>query len=538
MLEPAGGVVTTRSDVPHWRASLTAENERGFIIRFTLLAVALLIIPWILSLPGLAGPLRYLVPASAAAILSLTFLRRPAEALLALALFVLFYDTTALRVGEVIKQVDEMAVGLIALIAFVQAARTWRGWLWLPRDITVAVVALSGLISSLAAGVPVEVWLAALVLIAKPIAFLYAVTWSRFRVWEIHAALAIVLVVAIGVLALGLVELVNPFAFRQLLGMNEIVPTRGTLPVVRSVFVHPVLFAWFTAFVALFLYARFVVTGRWRWLILAFLFSIGPFLAARRRAILALLVGLTAAFLESVRRMARPAAILRAWSPIALSVTLLVVVFMPGLVGLYELTIERYAPVPQPTPPIVVEGTPAPGAPAPTIVDSDDAPQARLALYRGSIEIARDYFPLGGGMGRFGSWMSRIEYSPLYYDYGLSNVYGLRPSSPRFVTDTFWPQILGELGVIGLAAYAGFLASLAYLLWREARRAATPIMRLLTLGAGMVFAQSVVESLASAMYHSPPRVYLLLLAVGVVASLAWRRKVATAADGDRVLEPG
>jgi hypothetical protein len=39
-----------------------------------------------------------------------------------------------------------------------------------------------------------------------------------------------------------------------------------------------------------------------------------------------------------------------------------------------------------------------------------------------------------------------------------------------------------------------------------------------------VFAQAIVESLASSMFHSPPRVYLLYLAFGVVLSLAWRSR--------------
>jgi hypothetical protein len=42
----------------------------------------------------------------------------------------------------------------------------------------------------------------------------------------------------------------------------------------------------------------------------------------------------------------------------------------------------------------------------------------------------------------------------------------------------------------------------------------------------MIFVQALLESLASSMYHSPPRVYLIYLAVGVVISIAWRRKQA------------
>ena len=49
----------------------------------------------------------------------------------------------------------------------------------------------------------------------------------------------------------------------------------------------------------------------------------------------------------------------------------------------------------------------------------------------------------------------------------------------------------------------------------------------------MVFAQAVVESAANAMFHSPPRVYLLFLVVGAVLSIAWRTRASDwAADPD------
>jgi hypothetical protein len=141
------------------------------------------------------------------------------------------------------------------------------------------------------------------------------------------------------------------------------------------------------------------------------------------------------------------------------------------------------------------------------------------------VEIGVDYFPLGAGMGRYGSWVSRDPYSPLYYEYGLSDVRGLRPTNPNAATDTFWPSILGEIGAIGLAAYVAFLVTIAWMLWKEAGRADGVTLRVLRLGAGMAFAQAIMESVASSMFHSPPRAYLFFLVVGLVASLAWRRRL-------------
>ncbi len=506
-----------------------AENEIGFGLRFIVLGALLLIVPWVVSLAALSGPLRYLVPATAAAILVLTFLRRPAEALLGLALFVLFYDTIALRLGNPIKQVDEIAVGLMLVVAFVRAAPIWRDWVWWPREVAVVAALGFGLLSSVAAGVPITTWLPALVLVGKGIAFLYIVMWSQFRDWELRAGLLVAFAFGMAVLLLGFVELVNPRGFQQLTGLTEEPPRIG-IPIVKSVFVHPALFGWFTSAVALFLFAQYLLTRRWRWLLLALLFSVGPFLSARRRAILALGGGLLAALADSARRTRPVRELVRAWTPLAAGVVLLVVVFLPGLGNLYELTVARYIPPP------IVESSPQPGVtPVPGVTPAPiaptDNPHARVALYRGSLEIARDFFPLGGGLGRFGSWMSRVDYSPLYHQYGLSGIWGLQPDNPNAANDTFWPQLLGELGVFGMLAYLGFMASLGVVIWREAANVDAPLVRLVVLGAGMLFAQAVVESLASAMYHSPPRVYLLFLAVGVVLSLAWRRKQQTKAEG-------
>ena len=78
---------------------------------------------------------------------------------------------------------------------------------------------------------------------------------------------------------------------------------------------------------------------------------------------------------------------------------------------------------------------------------------ARQALLDNSIEIIKDYFPLGVGFGQYGSWYARLYYSEYYYKYDMNTIWGLYPSSPEFATDTFWPAILGETGIIGVIVY-------------------------------------------------------------------------------------
>lgn len=88
-----------------------------------------------------------------------------------------------------------------------------------------------------------------------------------------------------------------------------------------------------------------------------------------------------------------------------------------------------------------------------------DTTTARSALTATSFEIAGDCFPIGTGFGSFGSYMSRVFYSPVYYEYGLSSIYGLMNISgaDSFVSDTFWPMVIGQTGYAGLLCYIGAL---------------------------------------------------------------------------------
>lgn len=266
------------------------------------------------------------------------------------------------------------------------------------------------------------------------------------------------------------------------------------------------LFSWFTAFVGLFLLAGYVVYRRW-WLLLAGIaFSAGSLLGGRRRSIAGLAFGLSGGFARWLRRPdgLRPA--FKAWWPVGLSAMLLAVVFLPGLAGLISLTINETTP---------------------TGADPDAAANnARIALYTTSVAIARDYFPLGAGLGRYGSGLSRHEYSPLYEQYGLDQVPGLRREGRNFTADTFWPHILGETGVFGLAAYLVFVGALGVALWQAAGALSSdPLLRTFYLGSWMVFLEALVETLASSMFESPPRVYLLFGAVGMALSLRRREEL-------------
>lgn len=77
-----------------------------------------------------------------------------------------------------------------------------------------------------------------------------------------------------------------------------------------------------------------------------------------------------------------------------------------------------------------------------------DSPR-KLLTYT-SFKIANDYFPVGSGFGTFASYISGADYSPIYKMYALSGTWGLTKNNSFFISDTFWPMIVGQFGYIGL----------------------------------------------------------------------------------------
>jgi len=516
---------------------LGEQSERGFVLRFAVLAVLLLSLPAIgHALVGDTQSNLRLAPAViAAATIVIAFVWWRVEALLAFALFVLFYDTLALYMGGPVRRFDEMTVPALALVAVWGALPRIREWWSWPRDGAVAAIVLVGVVSSLVHRVPLDVWSIQLVLLVKAIVLFYVALWTSARAFQVAAGMKIVLGIGLLVLGLSFVELFNPLWFQQTLHLQQFVNARGPLYAVKSLFFHPVLYSWFTALIAIFAWAWYLDSKRRLALVLAAAFSLGPFLGQRRRAIAALVIALATGFAEALARDIQPwRQVVRRWTPVGATMAVIVVLFIPLLLNLGEATWIKY---------INPVATPGPSGELPPVEEPGDGeapPQVRIALYMGAVEVARDSIPLGAGLGRWGSWMSRQHYSDLYYHYPTDHkayqIFGLRPRRPVNVTDTFWPEIVGELGFVGLAAYLVYLGSLVMALWRAAARYRAGLLRVFTVGALLVLVQALVESVASPMFHSPPRAYLLYLIVGVAVAIGsrvpddWREPAPAAAE--------
>lgn len=78
---------------------------------------------------------------------------------------------------------------------------------------------------------------------------------------------------------------------------------------------------------------------------------------------------------------------------------------------------------------------------------------ARSILLNTSFKIANDYFPIGTGFGTYASHFSAQSYSPVYSMYNIQNTYGLSKGNTIFISDSFWPMIIGQFGYIGLICY-------------------------------------------------------------------------------------
>lgn len=78
---------------------------------------------------------------------------------------------------------------------------------------------------------------------------------------------------------------------------------------------------------------------------------------------------------------------------------------------------------------------------------------SRGALQFASFGIASDFFPLGAGYATFGSAVTASDpnfYSPLYYAFGINDIWGMSIDNPMFIADSFWPIIFGQFGYIGV----------------------------------------------------------------------------------------
>jgi hypothetical protein len=232
---------------------------------------------------------------------------------------------------------------------------------------------------------------------------------------------------------------------------------------------------------------------------MAVFLAVSSFLSYRRKPVvgLAFALGMVLLLQPNLKRISR----------VLLVAGLIAIVVLP-LLGptLHDIFLETYSQYIAPPDPMLV---------------------ARNALYIVSWQIAWDYFPIGAGLGLFGGHASRIEYSEFYARYGLSRVWGLSasadstPNAPNFISDVFFPHVLGALGFIGGILYV--LALLAPVVWmsRRVRVVQDPALRVLLTAALLVFFEALAESVAAPIYEVSLSCLVIYGLAGMAISAAW-----------------
>ncbi|UZN04117.1 hypothetical protein [Cellulomonas sp. S1-8] len=146
---------------------------------------------------------------------------------------------------------------------------------------------------------------------------------------------------------------------------------------------------------------------------------------------------------------------------------------------------------------------------------------ARSLLTAGGFALAARDFPLGAGLGRYGSATAAEHYSPEYVRLGFEHVWGVGRADGwgAYLLDTQWPALLGETGWLGTLCYAVGVVCAFVILLRRVTPDETPLTRWLRISGICCLALVLLDSVGAAALSSPPSYVLLYLAPGIIASM-------------------
>lgn len=135
---------------------------------------------------------------------------------------------------------------------------------------------------------------------------------------------------------------------------------------------------------------------------------------------------------------------------------------------------------------------------------------ARPISYLTGITILWDFFPFGCGLGSFSVEAARSYYSPIYYMYDISHIWGLTPEDPSFLADAFYPSF-AEIGIFGILLFFCF--------WQKRYHEICQIEDLKYYKIALISACALLlESTADTSYLSGPGMaYFMILALSINA---------------------
>jgi hypothetical protein len=167
------------------------------------------------------------------------------------------------------------------------------------------------------------------------------------------------------------------------------------------------------------------------------------------------------------------------------------------------------------------------------------AVNARTRMTVDGFRLALQHFPFGVGLGRFGSATAREHYSPEYVNLGYNSIRGLGgPTNPnnhgRFLTDTQWPSIVGEAGLVGGLLWAAGLWRIYALFSKAHRSGDLPLLLLGFTGMGWMV-HVLLMSVAYPVFVTTPTSPMLFGLAGIAAAILAARSEPT--DPEQVDQP-
>jgi len=425
---------------------------------------------------------------------TVVYVRDPVLALIWLWLFEVFNAPISAAVGyyssagQAVRQGDELLVLLLVVLTVWRVARN-DIWPTSLRFVLPGVgVAVFGAMGAVIHDVPLTVSVTGIWLGLKlwiMIGVTLVLPWKTSDMARVYRVLTQVgLIVA----ALGFLDYFTHSAISN--ALHTSIYKSGAAEAIRaeavhSIFPHPGEYSLFMSLLFALTFTRFAVKRRKSDLILALLFACSILLSLRLKGFLSLVA------VAAIVSLAQGASNNRG----------AVTVFLVGallLVGAFSLEGS-----------VITKQISTYTSPETTV---------RAQLYTVGERIAVDDFPLGAGFGRFASYPSRLFYSPVYYQYGLSAVYGLSQRFPNYIDDTSWPSVIGETGYGGFAIYLVGLMLLVAAVIRRLRASASAT-RWMPLAVVCAMAVLLVDSLGDPTLFDWLAVTTFAMILGPVMSL-------------------
>jgi len=107
-------------------------------------------------------------------------------------------------------------------------------------------------------------------------------------------------------------------------------------------------------------------------------------------------------------------------------------------------------------------------------------------------------------------------------------VYGLSRDFPNYMSDTYWPHIVGEAGVLGALVLVSFMLRIWSKCVRAARQSVTEPVQVLAIAAALILIEALVESSVAPIFDSALQAYTIAMPLGITLVLGSRVGRATA----------